>query len=114
MTTDGPAGASLYQDIARPITTVSMAIMLAITAICSGVFVSRRAVAAGIINRAVINKTPTTFIASAMTNAVISISAVRTRATFVPSTAANSGSTVILISCCQSNANRVRTTADNP
>ena len=88
---------SIYQEAPSPETTASIATRLATIAIDSGVALILRAVAAGIISNAVINKTPTIFMAIAMTNAVITIKAVRTRATLTPSTAANSGSTVMLI-----------------
>ena len=89
ITIDGPAGASIYQDAAKPETTEIIATILAVIAMVSGVELILRAVAAGIIKSAVINKTPTTFIAMAITKAVMSIRAVLTRVTLMPSTAAN-------------------------
>ena len=98
MTMEGPAGVYINHEALRPEITDSIATKLASTAMDSGVVLILRAAAAGIMSKAVISKTPTIFIAIVMTNAVISINAVCTLATLMPSTAANSGSTVILIS----------------
>ena len=64
--------------------SLSIAIKLAIRAIFSGVEVILRAVAPGIISRAVISNTPIIFIVMAITRAVINISAVRVLLTLIP------------------------------
>ena len=68
---------------------------LASKAICSGVRAKRLAVAAGITSSDVINRIPTTFIAMAISRAIINIKADRTAVTGIPSTLASSSWIVI-------------------
>ena len=66
----GPAGVSHLSDPSRPSQTLAAPNIEAITAIISGFPENLLAVAAGIISKAVINKTPTIFIDIAITPAI--------------------------------------------
>ena len=66
----GPAGVSHSSDPSRPSQTLPAPNTEAITAMTSGLPENRLAVAAGMISKAVINKTPTIFIEIAITPAI--------------------------------------------
>lgn len=68
-TMQGPVGTSQYCEIFIPSATEISANTLASIAICPGVLLKFLALEAGMISKAVINKTPTNFIAMANTTA---------------------------------------------
>ena len=86
----GPAGVSHCSEPLRPTNTDSAPITAAITAICSGDLAKRLAVAAGIINRAVIRSTPTSFIETAITAATRTMKTMLVKSGFAPSAFASS------------------------
>ena len=90
----GPAGVSNSIDASRPIQTAAQPIQVAIKAICSGEFEKALAVAAGMISKAVINKTPTIFIDTAITAAIRTMRIKLTRSGFSSSAIARSRLTV--------------------
>ena len=88
----GPAGVSNSIDASRPIHTAAQPIQVAIKAICSGEFEKALAVAAGMISKAVINKTPTIFIDTAITAAIRTMRIKLTRSGFHPQQLQDHGS----------------------
>ncbi len=86
----GPAGVSNRKDDQIPSATAQQPSNAASAAICSGVRQKRRVAAEGMISSEVINNTPTTFIAIAMTTAINTIRVSCTARTGTPSTRARS------------------------
>ena len=107
---EGPTGVLANQLTASPASTARVPSTLATAAICAGVWVSRRALAAGITSREVINNTPTVRMAPAISRASNNISSSRVRCTATPSTWASSSLTVMLSRArhCHSISNRIR------
>ena len=106
----GPAGVSHVRELFKPIITERIPIKTAKTAICSGDLEKHLAAAAGIINRAVINKTPTIFMEMAITDAISIINMTSARSGCRPSARAISGLTVAANNGRQINFNTSNTT----
>ena len=92
----GPAGVSKIYAASRPPNADKLPITAAIIAIASGVRAKILAVAAGIINIAIINKTPTTFIATATVMANESVKIILSRFGFKPEAYAISSFNVLI------------------
>ncbi|MNQ83915.1 hypothetical protein D3C85_990180 [compost metagenome] len=86
---------SWYQERVSPPSTARQPIKAAKPAICSGVWLKRRAVAAGMISKDVMMSAPTNFIATAITRPINSISTQRSTSTRTPSTRASSSEMVM-------------------
>src|SRR5690606_10404823 len=93
-TIEGPDAVSQVREPNSPPTTAMVPRIAATTAIISGVALSRRAVAAGMISSEVISNTPTSFMAMAITDAIRIISTNRLASGRNPSASASSGLTV--------------------
>ena len=108
----GPTGVLAITDMRTPPNAAKVPIIADVSAIASGVFVRLRAVAAGMINSAVINSAPTTLSATATTAAKSNVKTNCSRRGFAPAACARSGASVAVSKADQCHQSTPKTTAE--